>query len=689
MGTTTYYTDILFALEGLAWQKELLLPVSLILAELSRIKNESNFTNRPINSLNSIYKFWIPQTFAGIEQRNQSLATIIKKYPGQGFDLCIKLLSNLDRDTAFPTHHLRWRFFGEYKNVSIQTSEIISAINNAVSLLVGSCDKSTVQICKMIDVSIQLEIENLNRGKILGFISENYQSFTGNLTITDKIRDVIYHHQSFPDAKWSLPETEIKKYKHLMSLIEPEDIMDKYKWMFKDSYLKTPEIDIREYDPKNSIEKTLEIRGQALKEIKEAFGFKGICKFANEVKIPAIAGEAYAQIAKDEDFYKIFMAAKNETMVRDFAKSFFAQYSIMKGMEVFLSKIDSIKNKNDAFIYFPLSSIYAINATLLWKYVENLPATIQCKYWKNARRGNIKDIEEAQYLIKKFNGVNRFCDSIDVINYFLKEGTLSSELIINTIIQFMQSNKSINMHNISLELAHIIFYLDKRSDVSDESIMKIELLFYNLLKQVGDVSNIRLVHELLTNPASMMDLIKIVYVSAKEEDNKILEKNSNKFIEHKLGFDILWDFKGIPFVNEKYEIDEVSLNDYIDKLHALGVENNRVEIVDRTIGELLGNYPENDNYPPEAICRIIERLRNEDTNSGFSTRIYNKRGATLRPALSGGFLEKDESDKYKEYADSVRYNYPEIANIFDKLSQDYKNIAVRYDNNDKIERMEY
>lgn len=55
-GYEVEYTQILFALEMLAWMPEYLLRVSCILCELSKIPNESNYTNKPFNSLKDIYR---------------------------------------------------------------------------------------------------------------------------------------------------------------------------------------------------------------------------------------------------------------------------------------------------------------------------------------------------------------------------------------------------------------------------------------------------------------------------------------------------------------------------------------------------------------------------------------------------------------------------------------------------------
>ena len=86
---------------------------------------------------------------------------------------------------------------------------------------------------------------------------------------------------------------------------------------------------------------------------------------------------------------------------------------------------------------------------------------------------------------------------------------------------------------------------------------------------------------------------------------------------------------------------------------------------------MLANYPEIDNYPPKAICEIIENLNNPNVNNGFRIRIANHRGKIVQTAGEGGNLEKAESMTYKRYVDKVRFSYPVIAGIFDELSAEY------------------
>ena len=45
--------------------------------------------------------------------------------------------------------------------------------------------------------------------------------------------------------------------------------------------------------------------------------------------------------------------------------------------------------------------------------------------------------------------------------------------------------------------------------------------------------------------------------------------------------------------------------------------------------------------------------------------------------------------KYKQYADRIRFTYPVIAEIFDSLSAEYQDMALKEDLRTKIEKMEY
>src|ERR1035441_6457842 len=58
MSPSSYHTGVLWALELLAWEREFLNRVALILAKLTRIDPGGRLSNRPLNSLRSIFLTW-------------------------------------------------------------------------------------------------------------------------------------------------------------------------------------------------------------------------------------------------------------------------------------------------------------------------------------------------------------------------------------------------------------------------------------------------------------------------------------------------------------------------------------------------------------------------------------------------------------------------------------------------------
>lgn len=305
--------------------------------------------------------------------------------------------------------------------------------------------------------------------------------------------------------------------------------------------------------------------------------------------------------------------------------------------------------------------------------------------------GVSENAEDNIFLINKLNGVYRYDKSIHIIHHLLKLQSIPSRLIVDTIMN-MLSYPSFSGVGHKYELAEVIIALDKREDVDTKKLFFIEFIFYKLLKHYGHSVNIRLIDELMSHPQSLMDILNFMYLSSDPSEREIeLKKTIQKGeqIYAHLAFDLLWDLRRTPCVDQAYAIDEDNLKKYIQELRELGEKAHKLEHIDSTIGELLANYPEIEEYPPKAICEIIEDLNNPNVNSGFRMRIFNKRGVTVRPAGEGGNLEKAESLKYKRYADKVRFSYPVIANIFDNLSAEYQDMSIKEDKRTKIEKMEY
>ena len=101
-------TGLLWALECLAWKPQNLPRVVSILGQLSRTKINDNWANKPIGSLEAIFRSWMPQTAASLEERCKTLEFLTKRYPPIGWEVCIEQFNPSSRfgDHSYRPH---WR----------------------------------------------------------------------------------------------------------------------------------------------------------------------------------------------------------------------------------------------------------------------------------------------------------------------------------------------------------------------------------------------------------------------------------------------------------------------------------------------------------------------------------------------------------------------------------------------------
>ena len=695
MGPGENYTNVLWSLRMLLWEEEFFLPVSLILMELSAIENNTNSADKPFETLCAAYTIWHPQTYVNTNQRLQTLRTLCHKYPIQGFSLCKHLVDRLDRSVIFPTKPMHWRRF-EQERPKVTNEDIYESIGSICQLMVDVCNFSTSQIVDILDIADQQAIGRFNRETLLEFIIQHKERFTGNYDITNKIRSTICHHKSYPESNWALSADEIDGWEKLLSDLEDKNPIQKYRWMFKDYFLETLETNKVKRDFLEKQRITLESRSRVLKEIYDINGFESIIEFAKIVECPNVVGEGYAQICTDDSFEQVFRVLNNSDVLSQFAKGFFYGYVCRLGENKFIDAMQQIDMEKYMDVFHIPLTLFTASKTVI-DYVEMLPESIRLQYWQQVPVpvSVCRNPKESVYVVNKFNAVQRYDASIGIMCYSSQSNVqIPSDMIIETIMGLLSqlSDDAEAVVSIQNELACVIKLVDRREDVDKEKLFFIELIFYRLLCHHVDGDNLRLIDDIMSNPQSLMDILNFMYLSSdpkeREEELVAIQQNDRTTYSN-LAFILLDEMRRMPCVDGSNVINEQALKAYVKELRELGYKTHKLSHVDYVIGMLLANYPESEDYPPRAICEVIENLNNEDVISGFRSRIFKKRGVTVRPALAGGTLEKEESAKYQAYADKVRFSYPVMAEVFDVLSRVYSGMAYQADTKTKIEKMEF
>ena len=113
-----------------------MLRVARLLARLSEPQIEDNWVNKPENGLASIFRSWVPQTAATVEDRGKMLEVLAREYPKVAWRLCLQqfdLHATIGHYSARP----RWRNDAAGAGQVVTIGERNRTIMKAVEICLG------------------------------------------------------------------------------------------------------------------------------------------------------------------------------------------------------------------------------------------------------------------------------------------------------------------------------------------------------------------------------------------------------------------------------------------------------------------------------------------------------------------------------------------------------------------------
>lgn len=233
--------------------------------------------------------------------------------------------------------------------------------------------------------------------------------------------------------------------------------------------------------------------------------------------------------------------------------------------------------------------------------------------------------------------------------------------------------------------------LDKSEDPEIvQALVQIEFFAYQAFEHRRNISELRLIKELMSKPELLIELMVMVYKSDDGNEEEVSESEiNNRIVMTRCAFQILHNFPCCPGVDSQGNVNPDVLRSYIYRLYELSVECYRTQVVDMVVGTLLGNLPRNASYPQAVLGEIVEELKSDSVDEHVRIRIFNSRGVTIRGLAEGGDQERSLAALFRSYRDKVKFTYPRLAKIFSKLMNEYERDANREDCVAQLEDLEY
>lgn len=681
-GCEIFYTELLFSLEMLAWDHNYLNRVVRLLLRFSEYKNESNYVNRPDNSLYNIYRFYLPQTYVSFEDRMAILKAYLTTNGNAVFCLCKRICESINAQELSSNSHFKWRLFGKLKHPHSVQPVSIDELDIVKEIMLQCCHYSATEISELITLSLNANMAGI-RGSILDVINQHISGLKDTQIIVDTLRKEITRHRQYEGAVWALTENELIPYQELLNELEPKDVLQKNAWLFEDHYVQLPRK--RHYDTKKIIQERDEIRLNALKEIVKERGEDGLWDFIRMVKCPESLSKSIVTFFGDKLSDDICQKYKSGTISDSFTKSYLSAFC-NKDISKYVSWAEDVVTSDQEMSIV----LYAPGYVKELAYIaDKLGAAIKRHYWESIHVGfyTTENIEE---IVRELINVNRYSEAIEIISSNREAIQITEKEMAQLLYDYFTKGHAQNGRLDLYDITSVLEELDRSDDPNVIRLLIIlEFFLYKEIDHHMDTSKLRFTKELSRNPELMIQLVEMAFRPDDDVEQSEDDESSRRFRAECALHILYFGHNIVSFNNEDGVFDGENMKQYIEQLYRLAKERKRAKVIDLIVGRILGDIPRDSNYPPQALCELVEDLHNDTVDQSISTSIYNSRGVTVRAFNAGGDQERSIVSKFEEYKEKTSLLYPRMTEIFNRLIRIYKQEAGRLDDEALIADLEY
>ena len=674
------YTELLWALEVVAWSPEHLGRASLLLSKLAAFDRGGNTANGPSHSLHEIFLTWRPHTSASPAQRLRVLDMLRQREPAAAWNL---MASFLGRGTSYSLGTARPRYRDWATDPTVTHLDVYNASAAILQRLredVGTlAERWTTLIALLDDVpeaesdSILVELSNLDPAKLPA---------AGRTSIRDAMRELISRHRSYPDTDWALSSERIDKIEDAYRHFDPADVIERHTWLFGDN----PQL--LEGDVRNWKDREAKLRAHqigAVGDVWAAGGPDAVCRLAEHVRRPFVVGVALGRsllAAEVEDELLARTLASPNSARRELGSGYLRGRDMQSGSS-WLNDLRtrsawntwSTAQRADYFLILPFDP-----AT--WDLVSTGGEDLVRAYWTQAGtfgRGDVPATDRDR-AVREFLRHDRHAAAVQFLALYRdKEPRPSADLAFGALEGLIGASEMAagELHAAAHDIGSLLDIVDHVPSPDEARIARLEWLFFPVLEHTRPA---RVLQEAIaSDPAFFIELISLIYKphNGPTQGSATDEQRLRAQLAHRL----LHEWRRPPGLSRDGAIDPAALSEWTTRARALAAAADRSIVADLQIGDVLTHYPPGSDgaWPHEAVRDLIESVGSEHLESGLRTGIYNNRGVTTREVGEGGRQERDLVANYREHAAALVDQWPRTARLLREIAETYQSEAGRED----------
>lgn len=683
-------SGLLWALELLAWKPERLVRIAFILARLCAWKIDDNWTNKPSGSLESIFRCWMPQTAASVDERNRALETLTKRFPDVGWQICVGQFSP-GTSIGHYSNKPHWRTDAQEVGEVITRREMYFGQIKAIELALDWCNHDEHTLGDLVERLDVLSPEYRKR------VWDAILSWNGTEPIDSQkasLRERIRMHALIRrNRNREIDDVERECVLRAYEFLEPQIATARHQWLFMSEWVheSADELEDEDLDLENRQKRIEQQRHDALLKIQHEAGMDGVKELLRAGNASHAVGRHMAEVCSEIQQSAVFVQSLMDEQTDELRQK--CELCISG----FLEKL-KLNDRNNLIVELlpRIGSDASARIRLLccapfdsgtWQHMNGFSKRFKQLYWKSVFPSwGRHDANDAATFVDELIKVRRPRAAFHAAHMNWK--VLESPRLIRLLTEVATSEAEppgqfpIQPHYVSSALKLI----EQRGDALKDELARMELLYIDVLEQTEHGISI-LEENIAENPALFIQALALAFRrnDGGEDPQEWRSTNSSKQVGAALSAHTLLNKASrIPGTRADGTIDPEQLFDWVEKVRTFARQYGRVDMGDQMIGRLLAHCPSGGDgiWPCEPVREAIENVGSQEIATGMLVGKHNSRGVVTR--RDGGEQERELAEQYRTWARDVAFEHPFTANMLEQIASSFEEEARHWDNNDLV-----
>ncbi len=691
---------LLWALEGLSWNHDTLPRAAFILARLAQVEIKDNWSNKPTQSLASIFCSWMPQTEANHEARVGLMKQLAERFPDVAWKIIVAQIA-IVYQVGNHSQKPRWRSDGYGFGEPISTmGPVYAFVREMVELALNWTEHSLGTLSDLVERLRDLPEEYHARvWALVEAWARDRASDADKAIMREKIRVSKLSRRAPVRAKKVVGTASlVAAAKAAYAALEPSNLLNKHAWLFRDRWVdeSADEIEgIKEIEFQRREQHIQNMRVKAMRELVEQQGFAGLLELAERGNTSWLIGWLAATDLLSINELPTFLRQALQPVLDDVAGVYPSKNLIAgalraladdDGRERVLKKVAADLSEDETARLLILAPFNKNT----WEMVDALGKAAKAKYWDNVapewiRNSDVENNEGVERLL----GAGRPRAAFSCVRTAPQK--LDAQVLFRLLSEIAKGGGDrsdeypFEHYNVERAFKH----LNASPLLTLEQKAGLEFAFIELLARPWDkytnpygIPNLEKYIE--ANPEMFVQAISWVYKRKDGKEDPVDLQVPPDRVKNlaRRGYKLLEGIRRVPFLDDIDEVRAERLLKWVMAVRKSGAELSRGENADIYIGKLLAHAPAGSDgvWPCEPVREVMEEIQSESIMSGAHVGIYNSRGVHGRNVGDGGEQERELAGKYRKWGQSLQLTHPFVASkLLMALAKTYDDEAGRAD----------